>query len=298
MTDGLTIVIPAYNEANGIGPVLDNLQQVLARLALPVEVIVVDDGSEDNTAAVVTQYEDIRLVQHPTNRGYGAALKTGLRRATHSLACITDADGTYPNDRIPDLVQILLDEDCDMVVGARVGPNAAIPMIRRPAKWAVRKLGEVVAGSPIPDINSGLRVFRRDVALRFFGLLPDGFSFTTTITLGMLSNAYNVRYVPIDYHSRIGTSKIKPIRDTLNFVQLTLRVALYFAPLKIFIPLSLFLFAFAVSWGLFSIFVLGAFADDSTFLIAMTALQTGMLGLLAEIINHRLSSDYRENDIQ
>jgi hypothetical protein len=144
-----------------------------------------------------------------------------------------------------------------------------------------------VCGRPIPDINSGFRVFRRESAMQFRNVLPAGFSFTTTITLCMLTNDYLVNYVPIDYHARAGTSKIKPVRDTLNFIQLILRIALYFAPLKIFLPISVLLFATATGWGLYTAFVVGRLADLTTSIIAMTAVQVAIFGLLAEIMRNR-----------
>lgn len=292
----VSIVIPAYNERESIGPVLAALKSALARSPLCYEIIVVDDGSQDGTGEVVqAQHQDVRLLRQHSNQGYGAALKAGIRHARHNLICITDADGTYPNERIPDLVQYAINHESDMVVGARTGANVAIPLARRPAKWVIGKLANAAAGETIPDINSGLRLFRRDVALRFFNLLPNGFSFTTTITLGMLTNGYLVGYVPIDYHPRVGRSKIRPIRDTLNFVQLISRMALYFAPLKVFLPISAFFMLLAVAWGVLSATVLGQLADVSTLVLVMTAVQIAMVGLLAELVNRRMPG-YREDE--
>ena len=284
----LSIIIPAYNEEGGLGSVLDHLVSIVTEHLPDTEIIVVDDGSQDGTAAIAAGYANITVLSHPTNRGYGAALKTGIRHAQSDLICITDADGTYPNERIPDLLAQLQAEKYDMVVGARTGANVAIPLVRRPAKWVIRQLASYVASEPIPDLNSGLRLFRRDVALRFFNILPDGFSFTTTITLGMLSNNYMVYYLPIDYHARVGNSKIKPIRDTLNFTQLVLRIGLYFDPLKVFVPLSLLLLLLSVAWALFTKIAFGQLADVSALVIAMAALQVFVVGLLAELINQRL----------
>ena len=261
---------------------------------IPYEVIVIDDGSTDETHSVVRKYEDVKVVRHRVNRGYGAALKTGIRYSQYDLICITDADGTYPNEYIPGLVDQLVQGRRDMVVGSRTGDNAAIPMIRRPAKWAISKLANFVVGDSIPDLNSGLRVFRRQVALRFLNILPDGFSFTTTITLAMLTNSFLVDYVPIDYFARVGNSKIRPIRDTINFVQLVLRIGLYFAPLKIFLPLSGFMLVSALAWALVSKLALGQLADVSTIVIVMTAVQIFVIGLLAELINRRVVSYHRE----
>jgi hypothetical protein len=184
----------------------------------------------------------------------------------------------------------------DMVVGARTGEDVSIPLLRRPPKWILRKLANFVASSPIPDLNSGLRVFRREVILRFFGLLPNKFSFTTTITLAMLTNQYLVRFLPINYYARIGRSKIRPIHDTINFVQLVLRIALYFAPLKIFLPLSLMLFVTGVAWGTFTKLYFGVLADVSTLVIVMTAFQAAMVGMLAELINRRVPNSYVDSE--
>jgi glycosyltransferase involved in cell wall biosynthesis len=285
---GLSVIIPAYNEEKGIGPVLSQLAEVLAERDWLFELVVVDDGSQDGTAAQAGQYPGVIVLRHRANRGYGAALKTGLRHARYDLICITDADGTYPNHYIPQLLERLLHSQYDMAVGARIGAKVAIPWVRRPAKWMIGLLANFVAGEIIPDLNSGLRVFRREAALQLFSLLPDGFSFTTTITLAMLTNGYLIDYIPIDYLPRVGQSKIKPVQDTLNFIQLILRIALYFAPLKIFLPLSGLVTLAALSWGFFSWLVLGRLADVSTLVMVMAAVQVAVVGLLAELINRRL----------
>ncbi|MFC1879683.1 glycosyltransferase family 2 protein [Chloroflexota bacterium] len=291
--DGISFIIPAYNEEGGIGRVLLELIQLAPEIETQSEIIVIDDGSTDRTADEVRAYPAVNLLQHYSNRGYGAAIKTGIRRARYDLVCITDGDGTYPSGYISELIKHQVEMDCDMVVGARTGGNVSIPLIRQPAKWAVGKLANLVANTHIPDINSGLRLFRRSIALQFFGILPDGFSFTTTITLGMLTNGYNVEFIPIDYFSRIGKSKIRPIRDTLNFFQLILRIALFFAPLRLFLPISGIVFLIGALWGLYSYFVLGLLADVSTIVITMAALQIAAIGLLAELINKRLPNIYQ-----
>lgn len=292
---GLSIIVPAYNEEDGVGAVVARLTEDLAATGWPYEMIVIDDGSTDRTAARA-EAPGVRVLRHAGNRGYGAALKTGIRHARYGLVGITDADGTYPGRRLLDLAARLADARCDMVVGARLGDEVAIPLLRRPAKWALARLAEIASSQRIPDLNSGLRVFKREAALRFFNILPDGFSFTTTITLAMLSNGYLVEYVPIDYLPRQGRSKIRPLRDIMGFTNLILRVALYFAPLKIFLPLSGALFLLAVAWGLFSKFVLGQLADVATLVVAMTAVQVGVVGLLAELINRRLDNSYHNDE--
>ncbi len=287
--DSLSIIVPAYNEEGGLA---DTLEQLLAlRQDWPlnhVEIILIDDGSTDSTATIAQRYtRDIELVSHPANRGYGASLKTGIRHASHDLICITDADGTYPNDRIYDLIEKMKQDEADMVVGARTGKNVNIPLIRRPAKWFIRRLAIYVVQQDIPDLNSGLRLFHRPIAQAFFRLLPNQFSFTTTITLAMIANAYVVSFMPIDYYARIGRSKIRPIHDTLNFIQLVLKIALYFAPLRVFLPVSIFLIVSGFAWGVYSTTAVGRFADTSTLIVMMTGVQIGAIGLLAELINQR-----------
>jgi hypothetical protein len=182
-----------------------------------------------------------------------------------------------------------------MAVAARTGANVAIPLIRRPAKWFLRALANYVVGYGIEDINSGLRVFPRELALRMIGLLPDGFSLTTTITLAMLTNGYSVSYQSIDYYKRIGKSKIRPLHDTLGFLQLTLRMALYFAPMKVFLPVSLGLILGSIALAVFTLVVFGKIADVSTLVLAMTGIQVGAIGLVAELIRwsatNRLKDD-------
>lgn len=285
---GLSVIVPVYNEQDAIEAVLLHLQAVLEAAGMPAEVLVVDDGSTDRTAEIVARIPNVEMVRHRANHGYGAALKTGLRRVRYDLVAITDADGTYPNEQIPTLAAHLLAHRCDMVVGARTGSRVAIPRRRRPAKWAIGKLANWIAGESIPDLNSGLRVFRRETAMRFFSILPDGFSFTTTITLGMLAHGCVVDYLPIDYHARVGRSKIRPIHDTLNFVQLILRIGLYFAPLKIFLTASAILLGLALVWGILSTWVFERLADVSTLVMVMTAIQMAGIGLLAELINRRV----------
>lgn len=286
--EGFSVVIPAYNEEQGIEQVLQQLCATLSDSPVPYEIIVVDDGSRDKTAAILGSFRGIRLISHPVNKGYGAALKTGIRFAEHNLICITDADGTYPNERILELIDHMQRHHTDMIVGARIGKHVHIPLVRRPAKWFVAQLANFVCDQHIPDLNSGFRVFRRQSILPFWNMLPNGFSFTTTITLCMLTNAYLVEYVPIDYHPRSGRSKIRPIRDTINFLKLIMRMALFFNPLKIFIPLSLILLIIAVAAGLYTHLVIGKMADMTTAIIALTGVQCAMLGLLAEMITRRV----------
>lgn len=292
---GLSVIIPAFDEEDGIADSITELASKIDATGWPYEILVIDDGSHDQTAARARE-AGATVIQHEANRGYGAALKTGIRRAKHPVICITDADGTYPADRLTELAKPVAARQVDMAVGSRAGEDVHIPLIRRPAKWAIGQLANLVAGTAIPDLNSGFRVFRRDIAMRFFTLLPDGFSFTSTITLAMMSNGFSVSYIPIDYRERRGRSKIRPIRDTLNFATLVLRTTLYFAPLKVFLPLSGLLYLMAISVGLFTKLALGELADVATVVISMAATQVVIVGLLAELVNRRLPQYFRDEE--
>ena len=290
-SEGLSIVIPAYNEENGVGPVLEELKGELRALALdiPLEVIIVDDGSQDRTAEVIREHTDdmLRLVQHPRNRGYGAALKTGINAAAYDWILITDADGTYPNEHIKDVLPHRGDHD--MVVGARTGAKRQIPLIRRPPKWVLRKLASVLSQKNIPDLNSGFRLMRKSEVQRFFNILPNGFSFTTTITLAMFSAGLRVRYVPINYLKREGKSHIRPIKDTLNFLKLIFRTIMYFDPLRVFIPVAFGFFGLSVIVALGSWLYLEQLMDVTTVLLALTGVHMLALGMIADMLNRRMS---------
>jgi glycosyltransferase involved in cell wall biosynthesis len=287
--------MPAFDEEDGIAGSVAELSGRINATGWPYEILVVDDGSSDQTA-VRAREAGATVVRHDANLGYGAALKTGIRRAQYPVICITDADGTYPADRLTELVEPVASGRIDMAVGSRAGEDVNIPMIRRPAKWMIGRLANLAAGRAIPDLNSGFRVFRRDVVMRFFNLLPAGFSFTSTITLAMMSNGYSVSYLPIDYRHRKGRSKFRPIMDTLNFIGLVLRTTLYFAPLKVFLPAAGLLYLLAIVVGLFTKLVLGQLADVVTVVISMTATQVGIVGLLAELVNRRLPQYYQSDE--
>jgi glycosyltransferase involved in cell wall biosynthesis len=286
---GYSIIIPAYNEEGIIGNFLCELVQILDQTDDDYEIIVINDCSTDKTRdeAIASQIP-ITLLDHSYNKGYGAAIKTGIKMAKHETIVITDADSTYPNKSIPELVSVGENEDVDMVVGARVGKNVKIPLIRKPAKWVITKLANYLSGTRIPDLNSGLRVMKKSIVNKFVNLLPNGFSFTTTITLAMLTNNHSVKYIPIDYFKREGKSKIRPIKDTISFIQLTIRTVLYFNPLKIFVPLSLclVLVAFIVLFG--SWFFLGDPMSVTFGTILMTSVMVIAIGMLADLIDKRV----------
>ncbi|MFN0277207.1 MAG: glycosyltransferase family 2 protein [Pyrinomonadaceae bacterium] len=274
----VSIVIPAYNEEGAVREGVVELLRFFEVTDIDAEIIVVDDGSRDNTAREA-KAAGARVIQHRSNRGYGASLKTGILAASHDIIAITDADGTYPAKYLPEMLNEL--EHADMVVGSRTGADVHIPLSRRPAKWFLRVIANYVANTKIPDLNSGLRVFRRDVAVQYFAILSDQFSFTTTITLALLCDNYAVTYIPIDYRKRQGKSKIVPW-DAGSFAILIFRVAMLFRPLRVFIPLALMCILYGSVKAFTDIFI----ANDKNisasailaFVSALTMVLTGMLG--------------------
>ena len=281
--EGVTLVLPVYNEASGLTALLDSLRAALEAVGIPFEIVAVDDGSTDGSRELLRSRTDLRLLEHSTNRGYGAALKTGIRYARYPVIVITDADGTYPHEHLASLIARI--SRADMVVGARVGAEVEYPFLRSVPKWFLVRFAEWMAKRRIPDLNSGLRVFRRDIAERFLKILPDGFSFTTTITLAMLTNGYLVEYEPINYRARTGHSKIRPIRDTLGMLQTILCTGMYFAPLRVFLPIAgLFGIAFAVTLAQ-DIYYRDL--TERTLILFVAATQLGMFGLLAQMIDKR-----------
>ncbi|MFP3944629.1 MAG: glycosyltransferase family 2 protein [Alphaproteobacteria bacterium] len=288
VSHAVSVVVPCYNEEGAIRETVMQLNATLKAASSRYELIVVDDGSADGSADIledlVRSVPRLRVLTHERNRGYGAALKTGIVAARHDLIAITDADGTYPNERLPELIAEAA--DAGMAVGARVEQGVQYSKLRAIPKSFLRRWASWLAGQSIPDINSGLRVFHKQIALRFLPILPDTFSFTTTITLAMLRNYYEVRFVPIGYTARIGKSKIRPFTDTLRFVMLLLRTGIYFAPLRLLSPAIGFLGLASLASLTFDVFILQNLTDKTVVLFLFT-LNTGMLALLADMIDKR-----------
>jgi glycosyltransferase involved in cell wall biosynthesis len=283
----LSIIVPTFNEEESIAEVLDAIEKGMAKESIDYEVIVVDDGSTDKTLEIVRSRK-VKVVRHDHNKGYGASLKSGIAKASHDVIVITDADGTYPASDIPVLFRHMNADGYayDMVVGARTGQHVKIPLFRRPAKWFLREMANYLSEYNIPDLNSGLRVFKRELIERFFCLLPDGFSFTTTITIAALTNGYLVKFVPINYYERKGHSSIKPLRDFLGFTSLVVRLIVYFRPLNFFLPASLILLVIGLSKALID-FVHQNYFGVGAAIAILAGIQIGFLGLLADLVLKR-----------
>jgi glycosyltransferase involved in cell wall biosynthesis len=298
----VSVILPAFNEEGAVAAQVEAVFGALRTRNLEHEVLVVDDGSQDRTAERAAA-AGATVLRHAQNRGYGAALKTGIEAAANETIVIMDADGSYPTDVLPELIDRL--EDCDMVVGTRTGKEVSIPLARRPAKWILRLMAARIAGRRIPDLNSGFRSFRRSTVRQYAAILPDMFSFTTTITLAFLADGYAVTYHPINYYPRIGDSKIRP-RHFSDFVILVLRMAMLFQPLRIFLPLSA---TFGVLGVLKATFDIVAFflkdppsglqmffqpvLSTSALLLLLVGLQLLIVGLVADAILRRIAEQRR-----
>jgi glycosyltransferase involved in cell wall biosynthesis len=227
---GITVVVPVLDEEAAVLATLDALERALATSRRAYEIIVVDDGSRDGTPGLLAARRGIRVLTHERSRGYGAALKTGIRSARHPWIAVIDADGTYPASAVPRLVDT--PGSFDLIVGARIGRATHDSWPRALVKETFRLFAESITGASIPDLNSGLRVFRRELAERYFDLLPDRFSFTTTITVAAIADGLAVTFTTIEYRPRIGRSKVRPISDTLRIGRQLLRLGIRFAPLR------------------------------------------------------------------
>jgi glycosyltransferase involved in cell wall biosynthesis len=274
----VAIVIPAFNETASVGPTVDRVRAAMATTRRTNEVIVVDDGSTDRTADEAERH-GARVIRVPDNRGYGAALKTGILASRSEYVLIVDADGTYPPEMMPTLMAAM--DSVDMVVGARASDDRSIPRRRRLAKWFLRVLASYLTKRRIPDLNSGLRLMRRSTLMRFFHILPSGFSFTTTITLALLCNDPPVAYVPVSCGPRTGASKLKA-KEFTNFLMLVLRTVVLFNPLRVFLPIGSLLFVVGLTKLAYDLYLWNL--SDTAVMSFLAALIVWSVGLLADMI--------------
>jgi len=268
----LTVIIPALNESASIESTVKRLQQTLA--PIPHEIIVVDDGSTDGTGNIAIK-AGAKLIRHPQPGGYGNALKSGICASSHELIAIVDADGTYPVERFLDLYGVVAYDGVHMAVGDRQGDHYYGGHVKKIARYIFTFLTEFSAGRKIPDVNSGMRVFRKKDVMDFYETLCSGFSFTTTITLAYLFKSYYIRYIPIDYFEREGKSKVNHFKDSLRSLQIIVQSILYYNPLKIYVCL---LGLLSLSFLVCALFV---FANAAASLLAFVFLAFfwGILGM-------------------
>lgn len=268
-----SVIIPAYNEAFGIGAVIEGLNKVISP---DDEILVIDDGSTDNTGEIAKR-EGAKVISHPYNIGNGAAIKTGLRNAKGDIIITMDADGQHDPADIPRLMEHT--GKYDMVVGSRGKGQGA----RGIANRVYNLLASYVTGRRVEDLTSGIRVISTDVAKRYIYLLPNGFSYPTTITLALMKSGHSVKYVPVKARIRIGKSKIRPIRDGVKFLNIILKIATLFSPFKIFLPVSGFFFVGGLIYYWYAYLTGTRFPNFPVFMI-MSGVIIFMMGLIAEQI--------------
>lgn len=278
----VTVVLPVFNESGHLRTEIDRIRAALEASPYTYEILVVDDGSTDGSAEELQAIEGIQLLRFAQNRGSGSARKAGTRAARGSVVVWTDADMTYPNERIPELVKEL--EGFDQVVGARTSEQGTAKMLRVPAKWSIRRLASFLVEQPIPDLNSGLRAFRADVGRQFLHHLPAGFSCVTTITMSFLANGYSVKYVPIEYSPRAGSSKFHWWSDTRRYVVQVIRMILSYNPLRVFLPIGLTLLLVGAAKLGYDLATKDFRPAINTLLILFAALQVIAIGLLADLV--------------
>jgi glycosyltransferase involved in cell wall biosynthesis len=280
----LSAIIPIYNEEKVVAQVISELKNQLESLNIEYEIIAVNDSSTDKSKEILEKIGGIKLINHSRNKGYGASLKTGIKNSQYDWILITDADGTYPISAIPQLLNKT--DKYDLIIGSREKKGNVIPIERKFAKKFLNKFASYLAGYKIPDLNSGLRIFKKDIVLKYWELFPERFSFTSTLTMACLVHNYNTVFVPIDYYKREGKSSIKST-DFLNFLKLVTKLSLFFKPIKVFVPISLLLLLAALLLVVaFFTGLTSKFLDTTFIVLCATALQTFFFGLLAEIVIH------------
>ena len=277
----ISVVLPVYNEVTHLEEEVTRISKALEESGLTYEIIVVDDGSTDRSGELAETL-DVRLLRFATNRGSGSARKYGTMSAKGDVVVWTDVDMTYPNDQIAELVREM--DGYDQVVGARKSEEGTVKFLRGPAKWLIRRLASYLARSEIPDLNSGFRAFRRDVADQFLYLLPRGFSCVTTITMAFLSNSYSIKYVPIEYAPRAGESKFHWWNDTQRYLLQVIRMVLMHEPIRFFGPPAAILGLIAVGKLAFDLIDKDFRVGSNTVVILGLAFALAGVGLIADLM--------------
>ena len=280
----VSIILPVYNESGHLEKEILRVHESMSVSRYSYEIIVVDDGSTDESGELLKKIDGIRLLRFAQNRGSGSARKYGTLASRGRIVVWTDVDMTYPNHEIPKLLDRM--SGFDQIVGARTTEAGTVKLLRRPAKWLIRKLASYLAGVKIPDLNSEFRAFRRDVALQYLYLLPTGFSCVTTITMAFLSGGYSVNYVPIDYFPREGESKFHWWKDTRRYLLQVVRMVLSYQPLKIFMPPAVMLAVIGSGKLIFDMYDKNWRVGTNTLVVLGAAVALAALGMLADLLVH------------
>jgi polyisoprenyl-phosphate glycosyltransferase len=285
----VTIVLPCYNEGAHVLQELDRITATMQACELTYEVLCIDDASTDDTLDVLRRaqhtYPHLRILPFRRNGGSGTARRIGTQQARGEIVVWTDADMTYENERIPELVRVLRDDSTyDQVVGARTTEEGTHKWARVPAKWFIRKVAEWLTKTRIPDLNSGLRAFRRDVSLPYLRLLPAGFSCVTTITIAFLSNQHDIKYVETSYAKRAGVSKFHFVNDAYRYILQVLRMVMYFDPLKVLMPPALWMIVIGLVKAVVDMVRHPFYFPASTVLLIVSGIMIASLALLSDLV--------------
>ncbi|MDP3984580.1 MAG: glycosyltransferase family 2 protein [Acidimicrobiia bacterium] len=278
----VSIVLPVFNEQGHLEDEIERIRKSMDASDYSYEILVVDDGSTDGSGPRLREIEGIRLIQFTSNRGSGSARKYGTQAAAGRVVVWTDVDMTYPNDTIPELVAEL--DGYDQVVGARTSEEGTVKLLRRPAKWLIRKLACYLTATDIPDLNSGFRAFRREVGAQFLHLLPPGFSCVTTITMTFLASGYSVKYVPIPYAPRAGNSKFHWWSDTRRYFLQVVRMMLSYEPLRVFAPAGIVVLLAGAAKLVYDLVEKDFRVATNTIVILGVAFGLLLIGVLADLL--------------
>jgi glycosyltransferase involved in cell wall biosynthesis len=285
----VSAILPIFNEKDCISEELGRVSQSLKRCGRPTEIIIIDDASSDGSLQIAEKFikdnpeVQIRLIALKHNRGSGHARKIGTEAARGEIVVWTDVDMTYPNHLIHELVQAMEMRQLDHIVGARNKEMGTMRLLRTPAKYVLRKLAEFLMQEKIEDLNSGLRAFKRSIAVKYLPRLPRGFSCVTTLTLSFLSDDFTVGYHPIDYHVRVGKSKFHPIRDTAKYFRQIVLMMMSYKPLRIFAPLCGIVFLIGCGLSAYSLWNYH-YLPASAVILFFTAFHLMSVGLLADLV--------------
>ena len=274
-----TVIIPAYNEEDNIAGVIDRINA----LDLGLEILVVDDASSDKTTEIAKS-KGARVIRHPYNKGNGASVKTGLRNCDRTYIMVIDGDGQHPPEEIPNLLKLL--PHYELVVGAR-SRGSRTSGFRDLGNFVFNNFASYVAGCKIPDLTSGFRAMPRKVALEFIHLYPNQFSLPTTSTLSIIKSGYSIYYHPIKSEVRKGRSKIRPFKDGLKFLIIIVKIATFFKPLRVFLPMSVMLFILGLVFGILSSMAAGRpRLTEFPMLCLFSSLLMFFMGLISEQISN------------
>lgn len=274
----VSIIIPVYREAKVISDVVERVCQVMDVLDRYYEIIIVDDGSDDETAKKAKE-AGARVISHPYNIGNGAAVKTGIREAHGETLIMLDGDGQHAPEDIPQLLEKL--GHYDMVVGARTGESET-SFGRTIANSIYNRFATYMCGRKIEDLTSGFRAVKANIARLFLNLLPNTFSYPTTLTMSVVRSGYSLAYVPIKTVRRVGKSKIRPIKDGSRFFLIIIKIATLFSPMRVFLPVSTIMFLLGFCYGLFKVFVFGGRYGPTSAMLMTVAVVVFMVGLVSE----------------